>query len=166
MMMMMLAAIFTPWQLAFVEEETLEWTCLNFIIDCSFFIDIIVTFFTAYFDEIKLTLITDKKIIAKGYLKFWFWLDLISIIPFDQILKKTSGDFGNMAKFSRVGKLYKMIRMLRMVKMIRMFKDRKKIVANLDNILKVNAGFERLIFFFLGFGLFNHTFACVWIMLA
>ena len=71
-----------------------------------------------------------------------------------------------MAKFSRVGKLYKMIRMLRMVKMIRMFKDRKKIISNLDNILKVNAGYERLIFFFLGFVLFNHTFACLWIMLA
>lgn len=139
--------------------------CLNFIIDCSFLIDIIVTFFTAYFDEIKMTLIVDKKVIAKGYLKFWFWLDLVSIIPFDQILRHSNSDFGSMAKFSRIGKLYKMIRMLRMVKMIRMFKDRKKIIANLDNILKVNAGYERLIFFFLGFVLFNHTFACIWIML-
>ena len=149
-----------------MEEETLEWNCLNILIDFSFLIDIVFTFFTAYFDEVKLTLQTDKKIIAKGYLKFWFWMDLVSIIPFDQILRQTNRDFGNMAKFSRVGKLYKMIRMLRMVKMIRMFKDRKKIISNLDNILKVNAGYERLIFFFLGFVLFNHTFACLWIMLA
>ena len=156
---MALAAIFTPWQLAFIDTDTLTWTSLNLLIDCSFLIDIIVTFFTAYFDEIKLTLITDKKVIAKGYLKFWFWLDLVSIVPFDQILMKSNGDFGNMAKFSRVGKLYKMIRMLRMVKMIRILKDRKKITANLDNILKVNSGFDRLLCFFLGFILFNHTFA-------
>ena len=75
-------------------------------------------------------------------------------------------DFGNMAKFTRVGKLYKMIRMLRMVKMIRLLKDRKKIVTSLDSVLKVNAGFERLIFFVLGFVLFNHTISCLWIMLA
>ena len=136
------------------------------IIDLSFFFDILITFFTAYFDEEKLILVTDKKIIARGYVKFWFWLDLISIIPFDLILVHANGDFGNMAKFTRVGKLYKMIRMLRMVKMIRIFKDRKKIISNLDHILKANAGFERLSFFLFGFILFNHTFACLWIMLA
>ena len=166
MVMMVMAAIFTPWQLAFVEDDTLGWIILNCTIDVSFLIDIIVTFFTAYYDEKAMNKVTDKKVIAKGYLKFWFWLDLLSIIPFDQILKSTSGDFGNMAKFTRVGRLYKMIRMIRMVKMIRLFKDRKKIVSNLDSVMKANAGCERLVFFLLGFIIFNHTFACVWLMLA
>ena len=169
MLMMILAAIFTPWQLAFINEDTLGWIILNAIIDGSFFFDIIFTFFTAYFDEVKLVLIYDKKVIAKKYLKFWFWLDLLSIIPFDQILSITSDggdDYGNVAKFTRVGKLYKMVRMLRMVKMIRLFKDRKKIISNLDNVLKVGAGYERLLFFMLGFILFNHTISCIWIMLA
>ena len=169
MLMMILAAIFTPWQLAFINDDTLGWIILNAIIDGSFFFDIIFTFFTAYFDEVKLVLIYDKKVIAKKYLKFWFWLDLLSIIPFDQILSITSDggdDYGNVAKFTRVGKLYKMVRMLRMVKMIRLFKDRKKIISNLDNVLKVGAGYERLLFFMLGFILFNHTISCIWIMLA
>ena len=83
MLMMIAAALFTPWQLAFVEDESLGWTILNLTIDLSFFFDILITFFTAYFDEEKLILVTDKKIIARGYVKFWFWLDLISIIPFD-----------------------------------------------------------------------------------
>ena len=111
------------------------------------------------------SLVRDRKLIAKRYVKFWFWLDLISIIPFDIILEQ-SGNLGDMAKFTKVGRLYKMIRMLRMVKMIRLFKDRKKIINNLDSILKVNAGYERIVFFLLGFILFNHTFACIWIMLA
>ena len=166
MVMMVIAALVTPWQLAFVELDTMDWFICNLIIDASFLIDLILTFFSAYFDEQKLVLVTDKKTVAKKYLKFWFWLDLLSIIPFDLILLKSSKDFGNMAKFTRMGKLYKMIRMLRMVKMIRLLKDRKKIISNLDNMLKVNAGYERLIFFLLGFCLFNHTFACLWVMLA
>ena len=78
----------------------------------------------------------------------------------------SDGDLGNVAKFTRVGKLYKMIRMVRMVKMFRIVKDRKKILANLDSVLKTNPGMERLIFFCFGFFLFNHTFASIWIMLA
>jgi len=93
-------------------------------------------------------------------------MDLISIIPFDHIIQKSDKDSGNFANLSRMGRLYKLIRMLRMVKMIRLFKDRKKIISNLDNILKANAGYERLIFFLMGFVLFNHAFACIWIMLA
>lgn len=73
---------------------------------------------------------------------------------------------GNVAKFTRVSKLYKMVRMLRMVKMIRLFKDRKKIMANLDNVMKTDARSERLFFFLFAFILFNHTFASVWIMLS
>ena len=56
--------------------------------------------------------------------------------------------------------------MLRMVKMFRIVKDRKKILANLDSVMKSNPGVERLIFFCFGFFLFNHTFCSIWIMLA
>lgn len=51
MIMMIAAALLTPWQLAFVAEDTLEWIIVNATIDTSFLIDIIVTFCTAYFDE-------------------------------------------------------------------------------------------------------------------
>jgi hypothetical protein len=29
--------------------------------------------------------VTDMKIIAKNYVKLWFWVDLISIVPFARI---------------------------------------------------------------------------------
>lgn len=45
--MMMLAAVFTPWQLAFIEVDTLGWQILMYSIDGAFFLDIFVTFFTA-----------------------------------------------------------------------------------------------------------------------
>ena len=121
---MILACALIPWQLAFVEDESLSWMIVNNVIDLSFLLDIIITFFTAYMDDHRLgVMVIDKKIIAKRYIKFWFWLDLISIVPFDRILRSFD-DFGEMAKFTKVGRLYKMIRMLRMIKMVRVIKDR------------------------------------------
>ena len=54
---------------------------INSLIDIIFIIDIIISFFIAYynFDEI---LIIEPKLIAKNYLKTWFFIDLISAIPF------------------------------------------------------------------------------------
>jgi len=58
MIMMVLAALLTPWQLAFVENDTIEWIIVNAIIDVSFLIDILVTFHTAFFDEVKHLMVT------------------------------------------------------------------------------------------------------------
>lgn len=168
MFCMLMAAILTPLQLAFVEEDNLQWILVTGLIDASFGVDIILTFFSGYFDESDMHMVADKKIIAKRYLKFWFWMDLISIVPFDQIISLTSSDgkAGQVAKITRVGKLYKMIRMVRMVKMFRIVKDRKKILKNLESSLKTNPGVERLIFFGFAFLFFNHVFCSLWIMLA
>jgi len=58
MIMMVLAALLTPWQLAFVENDTIEWIIVNAIIDVSFLIDILLTFHTAFFDEVKHLMVT------------------------------------------------------------------------------------------------------------
>jgi len=168
MIVMVIAAFLTPWQLAFVDDDTEGWLAVNAATDLSFLIDLMVTFFTAFYEEKTYLLVTDKRVIARKYLRFWFWMDLISIVPIDLIVRSSSDgeSIGSLAKFTRVGKLYKMVRMLRMVKMIRIVKDRKKIMANLDSMMKTNPGFERLIFFCFGFALLVHTFASVWIMLA
>lgn len=113
---------------------------------------------------------TDKKVIAKKYLKFWFWLDLLSILPVDMIILTSSGEGGGnlsgVTRFSKMGRLYKMVRMLRMVKMIRLIRDRKKIMDNLDNVISVNDSVEKYTILVLAFFLCNHILTCIWIMLA
>ena len=58
---------------------------INIIIDFVYIIDVIISFFIAYynFDEI---LIIAPKLIIKNYLKTWFLIDLISAIPFQTFL--------------------------------------------------------------------------------
>jgi len=47
----------------------------------------ILTFFTALHNVETDQLIVDKKRIARNYLSGWFWIDLVSILPFDKMIK-------------------------------------------------------------------------------
>lgn len=42
--------------------------------------DILITFNTAFYNRGLIVL--NRKEIAKSYMKFWFWLDLISSFPY------------------------------------------------------------------------------------
>ena len=56
---------------------------LNSLIDFMFFLDIIITFRTTYFDRGG-NEIYDPKEISRHYLKGQFWSDLLATIPFDK----------------------------------------------------------------------------------
>ena len=56
---------------------------MNVIVDIVFLIDIIMTFFTSYQNEDETHEFTDLKSIAIRYLKTWFFVDLISILPLE-----------------------------------------------------------------------------------
>ena len=53
--------------------------------DLLFLMDILVVFNTAYYDD-DVDLVDDRKQIAKTYVKGWFTIDLLAIIPFDKII--------------------------------------------------------------------------------
>lgn len=58
---------------------------LSLSIDFLFFIDIILIFNTAFYNE-EMDLIDDRKKIFKSYIKGWFLIDFLAIVPFDVIL--------------------------------------------------------------------------------
>ena len=53
-------------------------------------------------------LVESHKEIILNYLKGWFIIDIISIFPFDEVLKEKS--LSEVAKLSRILKLFKMLR--------------------------------------------------------
>ena len=100
--------------------------------DGCFLLDIIVTFFTSVSDDKTCTEIVDRKKIAVLYLKGWFWIDSLSIFPFDLIAESTNAKQSNMnsiVRFSKIGKLYKLIRMTRLVKVAKVLKSRDTILS-------------------------------------
>lgn len=59
MILLIYTAFITPIRLAFIDEINLVWLTIGLIIDILFFIDILITFNTAYFNE-EGVLITDR----------------------------------------------------------------------------------------------------------
>merc|ERR1719316_528812 len=80
-------ALMTPYEVGFLETKLDALFVVNRIIDVIFVKDMIMNFF------VKLTVRTktstlwlrDQKKIVKHYLKGWFVIDFISILPFDII---------------------------------------------------------------------------------
>lgn len=84
MFVLLFVAITLPYRIAFApEKEGKLWMTINYTIDGSFVIDMILTFFTTIKDPNDDKVITDKKKIASTYLKGWFFIDLIAVFPFD-----------------------------------------------------------------------------------
>lgn len=83
---LLVMSVYTPLHVSFanVDDGFTFGTTLNIIMDLIFGIDIIVVFFSAYYNE-DFKIIEDRKRIAIEYLKGWFLLDLVAIIPFDII---------------------------------------------------------------------------------
>lgn len=75
--------IMVPLQLSFSVATDGGFYVVDWIVDVFFMIDIIVNFFTAYNDNRGT--VYDNCMICKHYLKTWFFIDLISTIPFDRI---------------------------------------------------------------------------------
>jgi glucan phosphoethanolaminetransferase (alkaline phosphatase superfamily) len=88
--------IVIPFRLAFSDDSgakvqsdsSIAWDIVYYIMDFFFFLDMIFAFFTTTSDAKKATEVTELKKIAKNYLTGWFFIDLVSIIPFDLALSQ------------------------------------------------------------------------------
>ena len=81
----------TPYTLAFPNTQDDDKSFgyfLNFI-DIMFYIDLFATFFKAYQRE-DFAMEHDLKNVAVNYIKGWFFLDLISVLPFDVAIVKST----------------------------------------------------------------------------
>ena len=90
----------------------------------------------------------------------WFFIDLLSVIPLD-LLYDTS-NVNKLARFSRLGKVYKLVRMTKLTRLIKIMKVKNNILKQFVEILKIGAGFERIVFLLINFIILQHVTACLW----
>ena len=167
LVLLLLVCIIVPYRLAFYPDQSTGWVYFYLIMDFCFFLDIIVTFFTSVPDDATCTEITDRKEIAKLYMKGWFWIDSISIFPFDLIASASQqSNVNSIVRFSKIGKLYKLIRLTRMVKVAKVLKSRDNIMSQFSGALKISQGVERMMFFGIVFVFFFHISACMLVVVA
>ena len=133
--------------------------------DVFLWIDIVLTFFSAYTDSEENVIKSHKKICI-NYLTSWFILDLTSVLPINQL---TSGSF-TYNKITRISRLPKLYRLVKLTKLLRITKASKRNVNNVTKFfmekLKINGNIKRLIVLILAFLLLNHLCACFWYFVA
>ena len=120
-------AIFLPLRIAFFKEEGM--LVFETFIDAIFFVEIVLTFFTAYEKMGTSNVEVRHRKIAASYLKTWFWIDIFATIPF-QLIELALGDDTKdvkLARVLRVPKLYRMVRLMKLAKMCRMRKQKGKL---------------------------------------
>ncbi|GMH45970.1 hypothetical protein BSKO_13934 [Bryopsis sp. KO-2023] len=111
-------AIVTPFEVSLLSMTTrVNWHFLvNRMVDLGFTIDLILSFFVAYQDTKTGLWVYDQPRIALHFLKGWFVVDILSVLPFDMIGLMDS--WGHMWKL----KMVRFIRLVRMTKLLRVLK--------------------------------------------
>lgn len=152
------SVIIIPFRIGFDQQVSDSMFIFDSIIDGLFFVDIILNFNTTYVEAATELLVTDRTLIAKHYLQFWFWVDLFSTIPFDTIISTILGGSRN-SNLSSL-KLIRILRLTRMLKLLRVLKLTKigKVIENYNiNPALVGVGKLVLQICFLG-----HLLSCFW----
>ena len=121
-LILIFSCLITPYRIAFIHIESRQWQIVNYFVDICFALDMIIIFNTALFDEYY-RLIQSRKRIAKDYIRTWFFIDLVAIIPFDLFFMNSSKtDINKIARITRIGRLYKLVKLMKLVRIIKVFK--------------------------------------------
>lgn len=166
MMFIIYLAITVPYKICFNIIYFGVWAYLDLIMTIFFIFDILIEFNTGFYA--KGALVSDRKVVAKNYLKFWFWMDVIASIPYtwfiDGVFETNSTD--NSTSLYKAPQLLRMVRMLRMLRVLRLLRlaKLKKILMKIEdyiasNIVATMFVFARLlsVVFFIA-----HWTACWW----
>ena len=96
---------------------------IGFFIDACLMIDIVIVFRTAYICQFdRLRIIHDPILIAKRYLRSWFFVDLLSCLPLEHIIHLFTKDSDAWQYHMVVIDFLRIIKLLRIVKIVNTFK--------------------------------------------
>jgi ankyrin repeat protein len=93
---------------------------IEFTLISIFVADIVVNFFLAFRDENDV-LVYDRKLIAKHYLKYLFWIDFIGVFPFYVVALACAGQFGKESTSSEYLALFRLTKMVRLHRVQQLF---------------------------------------------
>jgi len=188
MLLLLFVCVLLPLHIAFSNNDQ-GWCITYQAIDTIFLIDLILQFFMTYMEEeTNMDEITDRRLIALNYLKGWFIVDVLSILPFDYIQQIADGTFDShsicpapgesihdhpsklqttniLFRSPKIGKIFRIIRLFRLVKIFKLIKNKEHLQKNLTAGLKINAGTERLVLLIISIIYIQHVCACFWLMI-
>lgn len=162
-------AVYIPFNLCFNQDlanPSDGITIFDYFQDICFGIDIILNFNTGFYKNG--VLILNRKLIVISYLKSWFILDLLSTVPYSDIVQYAMNssqiddyDYKH-SKTPQLLRLFRILRFLRFLKLLRVLKLSSLKQKYEDLIYNDNVGVLSGIIRILILILFTtHTFACI-----
>ena len=139
-----------PLAVVFNLDSRWEMTLFDAVITLFFAIDIFLHFYTAYED--KRIMITQPNLIAKRYLKSWFFIDLLATIPLSLIFSGFSGLI--------LSRLFRLFRLTRLLKLFTSTKTLKRVNEISNNINPTVMRMTRMVFWIF---VASHLVSCIWI---
>lgn len=125
-MLLLLVAnlIILPVAISFFNDDlSTRWIAFNCLSDTIFLIDIVVNFRTGIMQQDNAEqVILDPKLIAKHYLRTWFFLDLISSIPLDYIFLIFNQDFSDSVQILHAGRALRILRLAKLLSLVRLLR--------------------------------------------
>ncbi len=106
------SAVVLPYRIAFVEVDSWQMTMLDIIFDSLFTIDIFLSFFSAYVDN-EDNVVKNRKKIVINYLKTWFIIDLVSVVPISYLIPQNSPtqNINQLSRIARIPKIYRLVKL-------------------------------------------------------
>ena len=102
-----------PYMIAFLDTQAM--TALDWSIDISFYLDIVLNFWTGF--DRGFEVILDKRLIAKNYLRGWFVVDLLATVEWELLFSAVE-DVDETSAVIRMARLLKVLRLARMGRLI------------------------------------------------
>ena len=98
-------------QIAFDGEiiQSVQASMFQTLVTSYYFLDILINFNTGYNKEGQY--FDDRKQIAVNYLQLWFWIDLLTTVPYQDIMESLSSAEGN--SFIKILRFLKLLRLIR-----------------------------------------------------
>jgi len=145
-----------PVRLGFI-DDTLDWAIFDLLVDSIFMFDMVVNTLTAY-EDLNGNLVFHLHKIALNYLQKWFFLDLISSLPFNLILEGSN----DIAIGSTTPNIYKVTKVFRLFRLAKMSNYYTRIFINF-RVSKETLQLSKMIISML---FLLHITSCLWIMIA
>lgn len=138
---------------------------INTIVNFIFMVDIIIQFFLPVVDKETKELIRDHKKLAALYMRFWFWIDLFTVLPFDSMTLVAPGMFGaECGSSATLVKGVKLVRTARLFKLIRMMRS-SRIIQRWDSSISISTSARTMLFAWSTWVVAMHWLACIWLLL-
>jgi hypothetical protein len=154
-------AVVTPFEIAFVHRGC-SLLAPNLIVDLYFWADVLLNFNTAFFDHERAKWIVSYGRVAKRYFRGWFFLDLVSCLPFETLIaaKFQPARMRIFSCDSNASGALKMVKLLRLPKLLRVLRF-GRLVARLASTVNISFKVMTMIKYTLLIVVITHLWACM-----